>query len=136
LSVVIDASVALAWALPDEAVDGLDSLFRSSADAAFHVPGHWKAEVANALLMSERRKRSTMEQVAKVIAVLETLGIAIDIGGTQDALRRVVPLARAHGLTVYDALYLELAERTGLPLASLDRELVAAAQAVGVRTLP
>lgn len=136
MSFVIDASIVLAWALPDEAVDGVNAILRRSTEATFWVPGHWRAEVANALLMSERRNRISLEGVARLAVVIEALDVAVDHEGMCDVLRRVMPLARAHGLTVYDALYLELAERTGLPLASLDGDLLTAAAEVGVKTLP
>ncbi|MFM9977961.1 MAG: type II toxin-antitoxin system VapC family toxin [Sphingomonadaceae bacterium] len=136
MSIVIDASIALSWALPDEAVDGVDAVLRNGAIGPFWVPAHWRAEIANALLMSERKKRVTVEQVARLITMIEALEITVDNEGMHDALRRALPIARAHGLTVYDALYLELAERTGRPLASLDSDLLAAAKKVGVTVLP
>jgi predicted nucleic acid-binding protein len=133
---VLDASIALAWKIPDEHNNRpLDVLARLESESAV-VPFHWRAEVANALLMAERRKRIDASQVAQFTAELAKIPLMIDHDGGETVFDRVLPLARAHALTIYDALYLELAERRGLSLASLDTDLRAAAQSVGVKTLP
>jgi predicted nucleic acid-binding protein len=95
------------------------------------VPAIWHLEVANALLMGERRKRSTRADTATWTAFLATLPIDVDNETPGRAWDEVLDLARAQNLTSYDAAYLELAIRRGLPLATLDDKLRMAAIAVG-----
>src|SRR6202034_166417 len=92
----------------------------------------WSLEVANALLMGERRKRITEAKVAPFLALLQTLPITVDDETALRAWQDTLHLARLHDLTVYDAAYLEWAVRLALPLASLDDKLKAAAAAAGV----
>lgn len=99
------------------------------------VPFHWRSEVANGLLMAER-SRIRPEASARLALKVADFSLEVDTEGGDTVLERVLPLARAHKLTVYDALYLELAERRGLELASLDGALVEAARNVGVTVLP
>jgi predicted nucleic acid-binding protein len=105
--------------------DGLD---RSQAV----VPSLWPLEVANTVVMGERRKRSTPAQAATWLGFLGVLPIVVDGETTARAWGETLGLARAHNLSAYDAAYLELAMRRGLPLATLDEKLQAAAAAVGV----
>jgi len=88
--------------------------------------------LANAVLMGERRQRSTQAQAAQWLTYLGSLPIAVDDETNQRAWGEVLSLARTHRLSAYDAAYLELALRRGLPLATLDDKLKAAASAVGV----
>ena len=133
---VLDSSVALAWLLPDEgntAVDALaDRLERESAD----VPAIWSLEVGNALLTAMRRTRIDMADVETSLAALAALPIRPDRSVETEALTAVVALAACHGLTTYDASYVELAQRRRLPLATLDRKLREACAAAGVAVLP
>jgi predicted nucleic acid-binding protein len=126
---VLDASLALAWYFKDEADPYADAV--AAARAA--VPLIWPLEVANALLMGERRQRSTEAQAAKWLTYLGFLPIAVDDETNDRAWGEVLSLARAHRLSAYDAAYLELALRRGLPLATLDDKLKAAASAGGVQ---
>lgn len=96
------------------------------------APALWPLEVANAVLMGERRQRSTEAQAAKWLGNLSSLPITVDDETAARAWSDVLRLARAHRLSAYDAAYLELALRRGLPLATLDDQLKAAAAAVGV----
>jgi predicted nucleic acid-binding protein len=82
--------------------------------------------------MGERRKRSTQAKAAKWLRLLAALPIAVDTQTPGLAFAPILALARSHGLTAYDAAYLELAVRLGLPLAARDRRLEKAAQEVGV----
>jgi predicted nucleic acid-binding protein len=136
LTVVVDASIALAWALPDEDNVAVDNVLRANDEAKWIAPSHWPVEVANGLLMAERGKRIDLAHASRSILKLNALEVELDYDGVTNAFNRVLPLARAYGLTLYDALYLELAERLGVRLATLDRELRAAAQTVGVTLLP
>jgi predicted nucleic acid-binding protein len=96
------------------------------------VPTLWPLEVANVLLIGERRKRSTQAQAATFLQSLKALPITADDDTNLHAWNATMNLARAHELSAYDAAYLELAMRKDLPLATLDTKLKAAAQAVGV----
>jgi predicted nucleic acid-binding protein len=96
------------------------------------VPAIWALEVANAVLMGERRQRSTEAQATKWLGYVRSLPIAVDDESNDHAWGEVLSLARAHHLSSYDAAYLELALRRGLPLAILDDKLKIAASALGV----
>lgn len=96
------------------------------------VPPIWWYEVRNFLVVSERRKRLKLEDSSEFLAILATYPIEIDPQVQQD---RALLSARSHGLSVYDAAYLELAQRRRLPLATLDRALEAAARAEGIQLL-
>jgi predicted nucleic acid-binding protein len=129
---VLDGSVTLAWYFKDEADPYADAVAASIPGAQPAVPAIWPLEVANAVLVGERRKRSTEAQAARWLAYLGSLPIAVDDQTTARAWTDVLRLGRAHALSAYDAAYLELALRRGLPLATLDGPLKAAAAAAGV----
>jgi predicted nucleic acid-binding protein len=109
-------------------------LERLVLDAA-SVPAIWHVEIANVLALSERRGRITPAGSGEFIALLETLAIVVDEETPSRALGRVLDLARAEQLTAYDAAYLELAIRLGVPLASKDADLCDAAERLGVSVL-
>ena len=131
---VIDASIVLAWYFADETTP-LPSFLERLVDEPITVPAHFESEIANGVVIGERRRRSAPAQAAELIAMLDHLDPEKDPEGVGEALQRILPLARAHNLTVYDALYLELAERRGLPLATRDTDLAEAARSVGVEVL-
>lgn len=128
---VLDASMLLNWYFEDED-DAAERLIMGLSEEKIVVPGHWSAEVANGIVVGERRGRSKPEQVAGLLELLGNFEIELDADGNNSALIRIIPLARAHRLTVYDAIYLELAERRGLRLATLDGALASAARSVGL----
>ena len=130
---VLDGSLALAWYFRDEADPYADAVAARFPAARAVVPLIWPLEVANAVLMGERRQRSTEAQAAKWLTYLRFLPIAVDDETNDRAWGEVLSLARAHRLSAYDAAYLELAVRRGLPLATLDDKLKAAASAGGVQ---
>lgn len=132
---VLDASVALTWCFKNEATAGADSALERLATETAAVPAIWHLEIANVLAMSERRRRITPASSTEFIALLETLAIDVDEETPSRALGRVLDLARAAQLTAYDAAYLELAMRLGLPLASKDNDLCDAAERLGVSVL-
>ena len=132
---VIDASVALAWCFSDERTEAAARLLERLAAEAASVPAIWHLEIANVLALSERRGLITPADSAEFIALLETLEIVVDEETPSHALGRVLDLASAERLTAYDAAYLELAMRLGLPLASKDGDLCDAAERLGVRVL-
>ena len=133
--VVIDASVALAWCFRDERTEATAKLLERVQTDAAAVPSLWHLEVANVLALAERRGRITPAESTELIALLETLEIVVDEETASRALGRVLDLARAERLTAYDAAYLELAMRLGVPLASKDSDLCDAAERLGVSVL-
>lgn len=132
LEFVLDGSVTMAWYFKDEADAYADSVRDGLVQARAFVPTLWPLEVANTLVVGERRKRSTPAQAAAWLGLLGALPIVVDDETSGRAWRETLDLARAHNLSAYDAAYLELAMRRGLPLATLDDKLRAAAAAVGV----
>jgi predicted nucleic acid-binding protein len=122
---VLDASIALAWAFADEDdPSATAALARIRSDEAL-VPSIWWFEVRNTLVVNERRGRLTEADTASFLRTLARFAVTID---RQPAEAEVLTLARQHRLSVYDAAYLELARRDSVPLATLDRALVAAAR--------
>jgi predicted nucleic acid-binding protein len=132
---VLDASVALGWCFKNEATEAVDRVLERLATEAAYVPAIWHLEIANVLALGERRRRITPARSAEFIALLETLAIVVDEETPSRAFGRVLDLAREERLTAYDAAYLELAMRLGLPLASKDSDLCDAAERVGVSVL-
>jgi predicted nucleic acid-binding protein len=129
---VIDSSVAIAWCFPDEQDEYSQSVLSALASSWAVVPDLWHLEVANTLLVGERRKRSTQANTVTWLGFLVSLPIAVDEETRLHAFGPTLSLAREHNLSAYDAAYLELAIRRGLPLATLDDKLKTAAQTVGV----
>jgi predicted nucleic acid-binding protein len=129
---VLDGSVTMAWYFKGEKDPYADAVAARFPGVQAVVPAIWPLEVANAVLVGERRKRSTEAQAIRWLGYLSALPITVDAETKQRAWSDVLSLARSHNLSAYDAAYLELALRRGLPLASLDDRLKAAAKAVGV----
>src|SRR3954471_4649315 len=136
MAVVIDASIAVAWCIEDETSPETDALLDDVRDYGAVVPTLWHVELANVLLQAEKRKRITTAEVAARLELIAALPIAIDHETPVRAWREILLHARAERLTTYDAAYLELAVRRGLPLASLDKELAEAAKRLGVAVRP
>lgn len=133
---VLDTSVAMAWCFEDESSPASEAMLdRLRAEGAL-VPALWSVEVANALLIGQRRQRLNAVGLAAFLRLVETLPVSVDNSAPMDVLRRVRGLAQEQSLTVYDASFLELAIRRGLPLASRDRRLATAAERAGVDLLP
>jgi len=132
---VLDASITLAWCFEDEATPVSDIALERLAAETASVPSIWHVEVANVLALAERRRRITLAESAEFIARLENLIIEVDEETWSRAFTRILELAREQRLTAYDAAYLELAMRLGVPLASKDRDLCDAAERVGVTVL-
>lgn len=133
---VVDSSVALAWILPDEHGSMADVLVDSLEGAPACAPSLWPLEVGNALLMAQRRKRLTERELDRILKVLQSLAVELDPTPFDQTFPAIVVLARKLGLTTYDAAYLELAQRRGLPLATLDMRLAECARKHGVVVLP
>jgi predicted nucleic acid-binding protein len=128
---VLDCSIAVAWCFEDEATPETDALLARLADETAAVPSLWPLEMGNVLTMAERRGRITTARLADFLASLDDLSITIDEATTSRALREILALARAERLTTYDAAYLELAMRLGVPLATRDRHLATASARLG-----
>lgn len=130
--IVLDSSVSLAWALDDEQALGPATLGQVAAVDSAIVPVHWILEVTNALRMAVRRRRLAPDDPPQVLARIRNQPIEIDPETIERAWTDIPALADAYGLTTYDAAYLELASRLGLPLATLDLDLARAAREAGV----
>lgn len=134
MDVVLDSSVALAWALPDETSDRADRLLaRASSSNVFWVPALWWYEVANALTVARRRRRLAEADRARIVELYGMLTIRTDGELDANAMWRFHTLAEEYGLSAYDAAYLELALRRGLRLATFDQQMISAARKAGVR---
>jgi predicted nucleic acid-binding protein len=136
MSVVIDNSVALAWCFEDEQTSGIMALLDRVATDGAVAPGLFPIEALNGLLSAERRGRIDSGVRRRLAGFLRDLPIAIDDETAGRLWNETAVLAQAHGLSAYDATYLELAVRIGLPLATSDLALIAAAGAEGVPVLP
>jgi predicted nucleic acid-binding protein len=132
---VFDASVTMAWCFDDERTDETDALFRRLATSPAAVPQIWPLEVANVLALAARKGRLPLAKRAQFIAVLDGSPVHVDTATAKNAFDLILALADAHELTTYDAAYLELAMRLGVPLATLDQDLRRAAGAAGVPLL-
>jgi len=129
---VIDNSVILAWSFEDEKSDYAESVVDALLDHTPVVPSVWPLEFGNALLVAERRKRIDVGYSDRVLSEIAGLGILIEQELPDRMLKEIFNLAREHQLSTYDASYLDLAMRRGLPLATQDKALLRAAGACGV----
>ena len=134
MAFVLDCSVALAWIFPDEATEATHRLLDSLVEGRAFAPTLWPIEVANVLLVATRRGRIDPDEWEQLCANLEALPIEIDPVSTSRVWGKTLQLANAHRLSVDDAMYLELALRMRLPLATLDRALGEAARTEGLET--
>ena len=132
--IVIDASVALAWCFPDEASDYADAVLAALEHRKVIVPAIWPFEITNALLVGERRKRIRQPEVRRFVELLKGLDILEDGQPFADTVSNILPLAREYDLSAYDAAYLDVAVRHGVPLATLDGALQKAGRAAGIKS--
>jgi predicted nucleic acid-binding protein len=129
---VLDASVGVVWHLEDESSEYSERILqRLLVDDAL-VPGIWPMELANVLLVAERRGRLLRDKVTTALELSRTLPIMVREAPVDLVFDAIIKLARSESLSVYDAAYLELAMRENLPLATLDDDLRAAADRLGV----
>ncbi len=135
-AVVLDASIALSWCFRDEAAPETDAVYDRVRDGGALVPSLWHLELANVLLQAEKRGRISDGSVPERLELFANLPIVVDAETTARAWHETLILARTEGLTMYDAVYLELALRHGLCLASKDDALRRAARGLGVSVLP
>lgn len=132
---VVDCSVVMAWCFEDEADQYADSILDLLTDSEAIVPSIWPLEVANVLLVAERRKRLTEADSMQFIKLLKELPISIDEESPARALSEILSVGRQHGLSAYDSAYLDLAMREGSELATRDEGLIKASLKCGVRIL-
>lgn len=128
MSLVLDASVTLAWILPGERTPAIEAVLETVVSSGAVVPELWRIEVANILLVSVRRSRITHAYRDESLEDLNDLAITIDNETSLHAWSDTLAFADKHSLTLYDAAYLELAHRLELPLATLDDDLRRAAE--------
>jgi predicted nucleic acid-binding protein len=134
-SFVVDCSIAMAWLFHDEATPKTSALLNRLATETALVPAWWFVEITNVLAMAERKGRITARQSDAFIADLSKLGIERDNQAPDRAFTHLLALCRTHRLTSYDAIYLDLAIRRSLPVATLDEDLRKAAKKLGVSLL-
>lgn len=132
MSLVIDSSITLAWFFEDERTERADAVMRQVAKTGAVVPSLWRLEIANGLQSAVRRKRINAQFRDASLADLRSFPIAVDSETDRHAWASTLGLAERFQLTLYDAAYLELAQRLRSPLATLDQELRVACRAVGV----
>ncbi len=130
MSLVLDCSATLAWIYPDETTDAIRQVFDVIVADRCFVPTLWKLEVANGLAIAVRRGRVTPGFRADALRILGLLSITQDGETRAYAWTTALQLADRFGLTLYDAVYLELAQRLSVPLASLDTALRDAGRAL------
>ncbi len=133
--IVLDASVALAWCFEDELSGAADAVADRLVSEPAMVPAVWPLEVANAIVAAERRGRLTERDAAEVLELLVVLPVEIEATSSRQAFGAIAAVAREHGLSAYDAAYLELAARLRAPLATFDQRLRAAARSAGIELL-
>ena len=135
MNLVLDCSIVMAWCFEDEATEFTDSLLDLLIEGNAKVPSIWPLEVANVLAISERKGRTNQAKITQFLQLLNDLPITVDTKTGEKAFTDVLTLARTNRLTCYDAAYLELALREGLPFATLDEGLKRVALKLGVATL-
>lgn len=132
---MLDSSVALAWCFEDEQTESTAELFERLGRESAAVPSLWFIELTNVLALSERKRRATQAKTAEFIALVQKFDLEVDQDGPGRAFNHVLDLCREHRLTAYDAMYLDLAIRKRLPLATLDDELRKAAKRANIPLL-
>ena len=125
---VVDNSVVMAWCFHNGGDRYAEDVLESLEDGEAFVPAIWPLEVGNVLLVAERKKRLSQASVVRFLTLLSSLPIWVEQETPERMLKEIVSLARAHELSTYDASYLDLAMRLGLPIATQDASLTRAAK--------
>jgi predicted nucleic acid-binding protein len=128
---ILDCSISASWCLKDESNEEATRILERMSEDEALVPSIWPVEMANVLVVAERKSRISTTDAARAVEILLSLPIHADKGNLEN-LSTIRLLAREHKLSAYDACYLELAQRTRLPIATLDHALQAAAAKCGV----
>lgn len=129
---VLDNSIVMSWCFQDEASDYADAALDSLEASEAIVPSVWPLEVANVLLVAERKRRLSRADTARFVSLVRSLPILVEDETPDRILGEIPALARDYGLSSYEASYLDLSIRASLPLATLDRDLRRAARRCGV----
>lgn len=129
---VVDNSVVMSWCFKDQANAYADSVLEELTVAVAYVPSVWPLEVVNVLLSAERRKIIGQADSARFLSLLSRLPISVEYESPERVMKDLLGLARAHKLSSYDAAYLDLAMKKGLPLATSDVRLRSAARSANV----
>jgi predicted nucleic acid-binding protein len=132
VSFVIDNSVALAWCFEDEHTGPIMDLLDRVVETGAFAPSLWPLEALNGLLMAERRKRLDAKRRQRLAGFLRGLPVMLDTETADQAWTATARLAERHRLTLYDAAYLELAQRRKLPLATLDKDMIRTGKTLGI----
>ncbi len=135
MSFVLDNSVALTWCFEDERTPATTALLERLSETGAFAPMLWPLEALNGLLVAERRGRLDAAKRRVLAGFLRDLPVTIDDRAATEAWTAIARLAERFSLSSYDAAYLELAQRQRLPLATLDRDLTAAAAGLGLPVL-
>jgi predicted nucleic acid-binding protein len=131
-SFVVDNSIVMSWCFKDEASQYADTVLEHLCEAIAFVPSVWPLEVVNVLLIAERRKRLSEADSVRFMTLLSQLPIIVEYERSERIMGNLLALARASNLSSYEASYLDLSMRKGLPLATLDTRLIGAAKIANV----
>jgi predicted nucleic acid-binding protein len=129
---VLDASVTVAWCFNDEATTQTTALLESLENGKAFVPAIWPLEIGNVLISAQKRQRISYADIMQFLDLLKNINIHVDLETVDKSFHEVFSLAHTENLTTYDAAYLELAMRMGIPLATKDRLLQQACNRLGV----
>lgn len=135
MSLVVDSSIALAWCFEDEHTQSVMDLLDRVTETGAWAPSLWPLEVLNGLLMAERRNRVDRRRRRRLAGFLHRLPVTLDMETADQVWTLSVRLAEHHELTLHDAVYIELAQRRTLPLATLNADLIKAGKALGMTLL-
>jgi predicted nucleic acid-binding protein len=129
---VVDNSVVMSWCFKDETNQYADAVLDCLSETTAFVPAIWPFEVVNVLLVAERKKRLSEADSVRFITLLSQLPIIVAHEGAQRMMKDVLALARSNNLSSYDASYLDLSMRKGIPIATLDNSLIEASKKTNV----
>ena len=131
---VVDNSVVMSWCFKDETNNYADTVLDRLTELVAVVPSIWLLEVVNVLLVAERQKRLSESDSIRFLTLLSQLPILVEYEGPE-MMKELLALARSNNLSSYDASYLDLAMRKGVPIATLDNKLIEAAKRIDVPIL-
>ena len=127
---IIDSSITMTWCFSDESTPRTDALLDRLRHERVLVPSIWPLEIVNVLITCERKGHISQNDSANFVNLLRSLPISVDSVPEIEQWNNTLMLGRSQNLTAYDAAYLKLAVRTGLPFATLDNDLIKAANAL------
>ena len=133
---VIDNSVVMSWCFKDETNKYADAILHRLSEATAFVPSIWPLEVVNVLLVAERKRRLSEADSTRFITLLTQLPIVVEVGHSERSMKELLIFARANKLSSYDASYLDLAMKSGYPIATLGIKLIQAARKIDVQIVP